>query len=275
MGSLLWIASYPKSGNTWVRAFLTAYLRDEPVRLDDMEADTVASNRALFDEYAGVEAADLLPSEVSQLRPAIYAQLAAESTGMVLLKAHDPFRLPGGPPLFPPAVSRAIYIVRDPRDVAVSLAHHNNWTVERAVDAVCHGYRAAPTGRALLDQLEQRLPAWSDHVRSWLEAAREVPLHVVRYEDLLADAPAHFAGLLDFYGAERDEARLTRAVDATRFERLRRQEAEHGFQERPPRAVAFFRSGNTGQWAAVLPPALADRIAGSQAELMRELGYLP
>ncbi len=95
---IVWLASYPKSGNTWMRAFLTALLKPDKEGLDinNLVPSTIASSRQLFDEMAGVSASDLLPEEIDRLRPAIYRQNAMESEELVYHKIHDAWiRLPG------------------------------------------------------------------------------------------------------------------------------------------------------------------------------------
>ena len=72
MADIIWLASYPKSGNTWMRIFLTNYLRGdtEESDLDDLEGGPIASSRPLFDLAVGIEASCLLPTEIENLRPA-------------------------------------------------------------------------------------------------------------------------------------------------------------------------------------------------------------
>jgi hypothetical protein len=71
-----------------------------------------------------------------------------------------------------------------------------------------------------------------------------------------------------------DEEAVARAVERSRFEILRRQEAEEGFGERPPRASVFFRSGRAGEGRKVLTPAQVDRIRDEHGSVMSRFGYL-
>src|SRR5262249_45360397 len=133
MRNLVWLASYPKSGNTWFR-MLVASLFVDSGSLDInrlLEPAGVAGDRSLFDATALIESALLLDEEVDGLRPRVYealAQSVAENRGNRkgprLMKVHDAYVLtPKGEPLLKGA-DAAIVIVRDPRDVVVSLAHH-------------------------------------------------------------------------------------------------------------------------------------------------------
>ncbi len=276
MASIIWLASYPKSGNTWVRAFLTNYLRDglEPADINDLEGGQVAANRHLFDEFVGIEASDLLPHEVRQLRPAAYAQLAQEREGTIVLKVHDPYDGPDGIPLFPPHVGSVIYVVRNPLDVAVSLAHHSDWPVERVVASMCQGFSAASHGERLHEQLEQRLPPWGEHVRGWIEAPRPGPIHVVRYEDLVRTPATAFRAMLESMAIEVTDERLSRAIEFSRFDALRSQEEAKGFRERPPHLRAFFRSGRIGEGRQVLTVTQVRDLIATHSDMMRRFRYL-
>ena len=284
---LIWLASYPKSGNTWTRVFLTNYLgRDEagPADINHLDGGPIASDRVLFDEVIGVEAACLLPEEVRRLRPRVYCWMAREAARArkpLFVKVHDAWqRLPSGEGLFPAEATRAvIYIARNPLDVAVSLAHHNGQPVARTAARLCDpatvigetaGDADADAGR----QLPQFLGSWSDHARSWLDDSG-LPVHRMRYEDMLADPAAAFGAMLAFAGVEVDPERLARAVQAAAFERLQEQERERGFRERRQTATAaFFRQGRAGGWREALSPELAAQIVQANRGMMRRLGYV-
>ena len=91
MNGIVWLASYPKSGNTWLRAVLANYQRGEARPVDINELDGIASDRHVFDQFAGVEASDLTGEELEALRPAVYQQLAGESQETPFVKIHDAF----------------------------------------------------------------------------------------------------------------------------------------------------------------------------------------
>jgi hypothetical protein len=280
---LIWLASYPKSGNTWTRAFLSHYLGPDeagPADINALTTGPLAGDRALFDECVGVEAACLLPDEVLALRPRVYRFLAdgARRAGKPLfLKAHDAWqRLADGQGLFPAAATRAvIYLVRNPFDVAVSWAHHTGSTVEQAVERLCdEGYTLAAAPDDIDRQLPQFLGSWSRHARSWLDDSG-LPAYVLRYEDLLADPADAFAAMLRFAGLPCDEGRLAAAVAATRFEALQQQERERGFRERRQAATAaFFRQGRAGGWREALTAEAAARLVQAHGAMLRRLGYL-
>ena len=101
------------------------------------------------------------------------------------LKVHDAYLLTDlGEPLFPADVSRGvIYLVRDPRDIAVSYAHHCGIPPAASVKRINNPVAGLARKHPWL-QVTQRVGGWSNHVRSWADQA-DIPILVVRYEDLL------------------------------------------------------------------------------------------
>jgi len=273
---LIWLASYPKSGNTWVRAFLANYLRGTPTPADinTLGVGPIASDRRLFDELVGIEASELSGAEVEALRPQVYRQYARELRRTVFVKVHDAYNVVDGTATFPPdAGDRAIYVVRNPLDVAVSLAHHLGTTYDDAVDRMCRGFSFSPGGDRLDEQLPQALRSWSDHVASWVDASA-LHVQVLRYEDLAADAAARFGMVLEFAGLPIDHDQLQRSVAFSSFDELRSQEQARGFRERPPKSQAFFRVGRAGAWREALAESQVARIVDCHAATMSRLGYL-
>ncbi len=278
MSGIVWLASYPKSGNTWFRAFL-ANLRgepDEPADINQLRTGWIASARDPFDDYAGVESSDLTAGEIDRLRPDVYLRMAADAEETGYHKVHDAYTtLAGGRPLFPPEATRsALYFLRNPLDVAVSYAHHSHRDVEvviRWMGQRKHCFCAGP--RRLHNQLRQRLLTWSGHVESWIEAPG-IDVHVMRYEDMRLDGEATFAAAARFAGLPDAPEEIRRALAASAFEELRRQEAERGFGEKNPRAESFFRKGEVGSWREALSDEQAARIVADHRQVMARFGYL-
>ncbi len=278
MQRLVWLASYPKSGNTWVRLFLAAYTHPEQdeVDINNVDVSLHAAHRDLFDRVIGLEASDLTPAEIERFRPDVYRQLAVEAEEPLFLKVHDRWRrTPDGDALFPPEITAAtIYIVRDPRAVAPSYASHFGVSIDAAIDqmATSDSTLALPLDR-LPSQLPQPRGSWSQHVTSWLDQP-ELPVHLVRYEDLHAAPEAHFAEILRRAGLPVAAERLAAALAQTRFERLQAQEVAVGFKERPSAAPRFFRQGRPDRWREELTPAQIARIERDHGAVMERLGYL-
>lgn len=278
MNQIVWLASYPKSGNTWVRLLAAAYAAPAAHQLDINAAEERlhAASRTLFDHVIGLEASELTPAEIDRLRPVVYRELDEEAEAPLWIKVHDCWRCTAdGEPLFPPAVTAvAIYIVRDPRAVAPSFASHYSLSVDDAIARMADpAYTIEVPGAGLKSQLHQPVGTWSRHVLSWLDQ-RALPVHLVRYEDLHAAPEAVFAGILQAAGVPVDAKRLAGAVDQTRFDRLQAQEAAVGFKERLAGSPRFFRRGQAAGWRAELTPAQVARIVADHGPVMARLGYL-
>jgi len=276
IGRTVWLASYPKSGSTWLRAVLTAWRTGGPLDLNALDGGPIAAFREYFDVATGVPSSSLTPDEVELVRPRIDELAALEASEPLLRKVHDAyFAGPAGEPIVSVAATRAaLYVIRDPREVAVSYAHHRGRTLGWAAGHLDDPDAAMSAEEDLLPvQLRQRLGTWSQHVRSWVDET-PFPVEVVRYEDFAATPVPTFARALRFAGfAAVDEGSVAEAVAHADFDRLRRAEQEHGFLEQPPSAGDFFRRGESGSWREELSTELADRILGDHREVMSRFGY--
>lgn len=275
MGCITWLASYPKSGNTWLRAFLTSYLSADggPPDINNL-IGPIASSRRIFDDFSGVEASDLTAREVLRHRAQVCRLLAAETPQRLFLKIHDASSY-GGYELIPKDVpSVVIYIVRNPLDLVVSLANHLEQPISDAVDQVCKGLVLAAQGHKLKAQLEQVVLSWGAHVRSWLDDTG-LRVECVRYEDMIADPVGSFARILAAIDQVVEESRLARAIDHSAFGKLQTQERKYGFSERSAERTAFFRSGRIDQWRAVLTNDQVERIVSANHDEMKRFSYLP
>jgi len=278
LSEILWLASYPKSGNTWLRIFLENLLgRDDHVAdINDLRVTEYAGTRRVFDNLVGLEASDLTPSEVERYRTEVYRILAEKSSRALLIKAHDAYTCQrGGEPLFPSDVSRGVvYILRNPLDVAVSFANHYKRSIDSAITRMGNE-TAVVSGEpdCLSKQLRQRIGSWSSHVLSWT-GQTSIPVHVLRYEDMISQPLSAFGATSRFAGLETNEEALATAIAACSFDRLQTQEREFGFRERLRASQVFFRQGQVGGWRSVLTPLQVDRILTKHGEVMRRFGYL-
>ena len=275
---LIWLASYPKSGNTWVRAFLDAYLAtdDSDLDLNNLSGSYPAAGRGMFDRIVGIPASDLLASEIDALRPEVYRAINADVDEPRFLKTHDMWRRVGAnQSLFPRDVTAAVvHLVRNPLAVAPSFAHHYGCSVDEAITRMASTtYTLASQERGSAIQLPQLIGSWSSHTLSWVSQS-ELPTVRVRYEDLHANPVAEFSRLLDACGVEVDSVRVADACDKTAFPRLQKQETDHGFTEVGVRSRGpFFRQGTVDGWQAELTPGQVQRLLADHGSMMERLGY--
>jgi len=281
-GNIIWLASYPKSGNTWMRILLTNYLRDgeEPASINSLDLHLISSAREIFDDNVGLEASDLTQEEIERYRPYVYEMISeqakSENSGPLFVKAHDAYtNTPEGIPLISKAATAGvIYLVRNPLDVAVSLAHHTakpvEWVVQKMGDPE---FAFVDQTRHLHDQLRQRLLTWSDHVTSWVDESG-LRVLVVSYEEMTADSVGLLHKVIRFCGLDDDPERIAKAVRFSGFERIKAQEAEKGFSEMMPLADSFFRKGEVGSWRDGLTEELMNKLLVEHDDVMRRFGYL-
>ena len=270
------IASYPRSGNTWVRAVLTALVRGSgQLDINALEGP-IASDRSFIDDALEIETSDLLPHEERRLRPIAGRAAFVSDTHSFPIKTHDAWLPAAGaaePPFPRELIDTVILIVRDPRDVVVSFARYFGFTIDAAIGAMAHpGFSLGTSKTGLRPQVSQLVSSWSGHTASWLGSG--LPLTLIRYEDLVAAPSEGFAAIARVCGYATAPEALAMAIDAARLDRLTTAEARTGFRESSPHAPnRFFGAGAPGGWRDTLTAPQAARILGDHGAVMRELGY--
>lgn len=264
------IASYPKSGQTWLRLFLIAH--EDPDRFDinvRPPHHLQDTDRAYHERVSPAPLDQLSEKEMFAIRGAALVHMIRDH-GTPYLKTHAAnITLDWQDNVIPVGLTdRAVYVVRDPRDVAISFADHEGWSIDETIEAMADQVRVIqkPGG------VRQPLASWSLHVRSWM---REMPFNVcvVRYEDLVVDAGKIFRQVLEFLEIPFDPWKFRSALDVTSFENLANDERKHGFKAKSEHQKRFFRSGRSGVWRDVLTPDQVARMEADHGEVMRALRY--
>lgn len=277
-GSIVWLASYPKSGNTWLRAMLTHLLHapGEDFSVNALAGGIVGGDRHALDDACAISSAEMTPAELLPYRALLHRQMAAEAPAPFFVKTHDLYACAAdGTALFPADASRAaIYIVRNPLDVALSFAHHSQQdldaTIARMADA--HATLNVWPDR-VSDFLPVHLGRWSDHVASWTRQ-RAIPVCLIRYEDMLADPGAALTRVAAAAGIAATPEAIAAAARASSLESLQAREAAEGFSEKPANMPTFFRTGRAGDWASALGEAQVARIVADHRAQMAAFDYL-
>lgn len=274
MKSIIWLASYPKSGNTWLRVFLSNYIhnRDQPVPINQVHkfgiGDAIARTYRIVSKGAFDPA---IPQHSIQWRDAVLRGIVSNKADVNFVKTHNENGTAFGTRLIPRQYTRsAIYILRNPMDMVVSYASHYGQTLDQAIES------AGRTDNVLVGRGEnayQFLGNWSNHVLGWSKA-RDFPVLTLRYEDMLADAQSSFTKIVKHIGLPLDQARLERSIRFSSFDELRQQEDDKGFIENSENQDRFFRSGSSGQWETALNADQIARMRKTHGVVMKRFGYL-
>jgi len=237
----VFLTSYPRSGNTWTRFLVGNFLNpNEPVTFLNVE-------RLVPDMY---KTADWVLRR--RPRPRV-------------LKSHEAFDA---------RYRRVIYIVRDPRDVAISNYH---WEMKlRSVPEGCPIEDFVPLWMS--GNFWRRIGSWADHVNSWLATRQgHEGFVMMRYEDLQANTQQELVRLAKFMGVDPGPQRIARAIELSSASNMRKMEETQGkkwvatFHTRSDKP--FVRKASSGGWRTVLPAKTVSYMEAEWGPLMKKLGY--
>lgn len=274
---ITWLASYAKSGNTWVRLFLSRILLGDGWDMDRAQAliphmlSVVQPRR----DWGDVDLTDAaVAREVAEMWIPIQRRIRDSGKYLhrntTLLKTHNAFVTLEGRAFSDAEQSeKAVYIVRDPRDVLLSLSHHIDQPVEDCLNGLLNPFAMVLPDK---DFVPEFWGDWAAHYRSWRDFNLG-PRLVLRYEDLLASPATTFRALLAFLDWPDEDAEIDAAIDAVLFDKLQKAEAEKGFVE-APRDRKFFRRGVAGGWRDHPRQDFFRRIEDAFGDEMTALGYL-
>jgi hypothetical protein len=274
---ILWIASYPRSGNTWMRIFLYCLRKSivgetsEVVRLDDVrQFERSDVSLPHYERLAG-RTLDPMSPVIARLRPKVQMEIAQQNKGIVTVKTHNAFLSDRGYPIINPQASAgAVYMVRNPLDIVVSYAELRDKSVDQIIELMAKD-GSAGWGK---DTAYWASGSWSQNVKSWTEPPHPIVL-VVRYEDMVAKPAETFGSVAHHLHLAPTEAQLRSAIDMASFPTLQAAEREQGFTERPESARVFFREGRSGQWRERLTSDQISRLVAAHREMMQKFKYLP
>lgn len=278
MGKILWLASYPKSGNTWLRAFIHNLLRPpaqakDPVDINNMSVLTTGDSMVQWFRHL-----DPRPplawsrQDVARMRRGAQLAMVASKPETVIAKTHNALmELHGHPTINMDLTAGAIYVVRNPLDLVISLADHYGVDIDKAIEVMGDTNNGGMLDENIVYEIHS---SWSLHVKSWTQNPHP-GLLVVRYEDMLAKPLHTFGGITRFMGLKPTREHLQKAIDLSSFKNLRAQEEAKGFQEKSVKGTRFFRVGKAGQWREQLSQAQIDRVVEMHQEQMGRFGYWP
>ena len=271
---ILWLASYPKSGNTFVRALLSNYLdnknKDVFTKMEGIQSFPKKKS------FEGIVDNDLIKKDKYQLfKYFLSAQKKInENKKLNLVKTHNFFGSINGHEFTNKEnTAGAIHIVRDPRSIAVSYAYHADISFEKSVDLLLMEKRISLNDGGYP---EARM-SWKIHFQSWLGCS--FPKLLIRYEDLNKDTYNTFKKILIFTNQflrnkiEITDEKINETTEACSFDNLSKLENKIGFEEKE-KNEKFFRKGENKEWEKVLSPELIKKIENNFLDELKELNYI-
>jgi len=276
----IWLSSYPKSGNTFVRSLLSSYFFSEDGNFDFSMLKNILQfpNKRIF-ENLGIN----LKDEKEVVRNYLVAQKTINKKGVVqFLKTHSYlFDIENNPFTSLDYSLGVIYIVRDPRNVVTSMANNLQITNENALKRIANTH--------ILEKVDNGITiysgTWASHFNSWKPFKEKNRYLLIKYEDLIKDTEKALYGILEFiYKLDKknfiiDKKKFSNVIKTTTFKNLQKLENENGFDEilikgdngEKPK---FFHKGPENDWRKRLEPDLQKKIELIFQKEMIELKYL-
>lgn len=277
MGGICWIASYPKSGNTWLRIFLRNLLYE----IDDVEdidylqlIEFQDVQPQWYQQAAGRNLEGMSPEEIFKLTPKAQEIISQQIPDTVFVKTHNLLGVQrwNTPNINMNVTAGAICIVRNPLDVTISLKHHFGLPdIDTAIEFLNKEWNEVKgKGRVVATMFG----SWRQQVESWTKMHPQYRLQL-RYEDMLHKPLETFGKVNIFLGANKSEDVLKRAIELSSFDKLKSMEKEKGYSDKSKKAESFFRAGTSGQWEEILTKKQIKKIVDANYDLMKKYGYLP
>lgn len=275
--NIIWLASYPKSGNTWFRSFLTALLTQKEVDLNKMETNGIFSGKGVIENALDLSADFLRTEQIEQYQRLAFSYLSDTAKKSLFMKIHDAFTFSEKDklPLIPEnATKMAVYFVRNPLDVTLSLANHVGKDLETTIEKFIVNPQGAFTRKKNSPniQFHQPLSTWSNHVESW-QKHPNFPVHFMRYEDMKSQPFETFKAAVKAIGLGYSDTDIQQAIEAVEFEKLQKKEKEKGFKEKQNLNSTFFFKGQVGRWKTELTAEQIEKIRKVNEPMMRAFGY--
>ena len=292
---IIWLASYPKSGNTWVRTIINQIIFNDVksttevfdklsrIRRYPSKTDIVGlpqlPNHNVFTKEQKKEVIDFTIKNWSVSQDKIN-----KNNKTNILKTHNilcKLNLDGKNYSFADLNNTigVIHIVRDPRNIVTSVKNHFSISTEEdSVEMICDNYNW--TGFAN-NEIPQLLSSWSNHYNSWKKFPNNYLL--IKYEDLVSDISKEIMRIAKYlsnhFEYEFSDKKVDEIIKNTSFENFKELETKGKFNENSINEITgekntFFNLGPENNWKKILKKESIDKIENEFNKEMKELGYL-
>ena len=280
---IIWLASYPKSGNTWVRSLLSTYLysTDGIFHFDLLKKIDQFPNKKSFNFFLN-DLSDI--KKVSEYWVSAQDRINLKQEN-VLLKTHSSLCTFENNPFTNKRNTRAvIYIVRDPRNVITSISNHFSINIDESFIFLTNRNKILSNAEWGTDYfgVTSVLGSWADHYNSWRNI-KFAPILIIKYENLLKNTKNSLVEILNFLrkfmNIEIDDKRILNTINSCSFDNLAKKEKKEGFFEsvyskENKKKVDFFHLGEKNNWRKLLNSQTKDKINATFYKEMRELNYI-
>ena len=280
---IIWLASFPKSGNTWMRAFLCSYLyldlEKESFSFDVLKKIKKFPNKKQLNDIG------IHPKSFEEVaRVWIKAQNQINLNNKInFLKTHQAF---GNFENFPFTNQQntlgAIYLVRDPRDVLISYAKHMNQNLNETLDLVLEEDSKGYLNEEKKDVIGEMRGSWSQNYNSWKFSNIKDKI-IIKYEDLVNDPYSTFSKVVNYINylfnknsssLEINDEKIRKSIELSNFKNLQNLEKKFGFEENIKSGELFFNKGLVKQWQGKLNDKILYKIEKKFKKEMKELNYI-
>jgi len=279
MKKFIWVTSYPKSGNTMLRFFLSAFFFTKNGNINSLETVKHITNfQNLILNLPEVPSYDEFKKDISKVCPLWIAAQKFNSPQIknaLFVKTHSFMGSINNYSLTSNKFTKGfIYVVRDPRSVVLSNMHHFKYTIQESVEKLLDNKRISLGHGAPVPEI---ITSWKNHYLSWKKFSEEVPGIIVKYEDILINKESEFLKICNFLKKilpfSFNKNKFEKAINSLDFNKLKNLEKKHGFEEKL-HGKYFFRKGLINEWKNILPDDLQEKIIDNLNKEMNDLGYL-
>ena len=278
---IIWIASYPKSGNTWVRLFLKHYFTkpDNEFKINSVNNDEFKNMSFPELQHLKEMKIDYFKFEeiVKNWEPIQDLMNLNNKTNFV--KTHSSMCTIGKHSFTTTRNTKgAIYIVRDPRDVLVSYSYYFGLDYEKTYQQLSSSsiFEYHSLKKSSEKFKKSLIGSWSDNYNSW-KNYRLSPILIIRYEDLVLNGHDTFLKIIEYLneidGLKIDKTKIKNSFEQTDFKKLQKIEIKYGFEDKAKKGF-FFRKGKIGSWKNEVPNEIIKKIEKIFYQEMIELKYL-